>query len=77
VTVCCGIQKRKCSVWKDQEVLWQWKELLTVPVYKNGAVTDCSRLRQLHTECYTAYRVLYSILLSRLSPCADEVIEGY
>ena len=22
VTVCCGMQKCECSVWKDREVLW-------------------------------------------------------
>jgi hypothetical protein len=52
MTVCCGIQKIKCSVWEDQEVLWQWKEPFIVPVYKKVAVTDCSRSYQLRTEFY-------------------------
>lgn len=53
--VCCGIRKLKYSVWKEQEVLWQWKEPLIVPVHKKGAVTDCSHLCQLRTEFYPAY----------------------
>jgi hypothetical protein len=40
MAVCCGIQKLKYSVWKEQEVLWQWKEPVIVPVCKKVAVTD-------------------------------------
>jgi hypothetical protein len=55
MTVCCGIQKVNCSVWEEQEVLWQWKEPFIVPVYKKVALTDCSYSYQLRAEFYPAY----------------------
>jgi hypothetical protein len=33
------------SIWNKEELPEEWKELLTVPIYKNGDKTDCSNYR--------------------------------
>jgi hypothetical protein len=69
-TVCCEIGKLKYSVWKEQEVLWQCKEPVIVPVYKKGAVTDCSHLYQLQTEfkvCKSVHH--YTIQVNQPTRC--------
>jgi hypothetical protein len=51
----------------------QWKELISVPIYKKGNKTDCSNKRGI-SLLSTTYKILSSILLSRLTPQAEEVI---
>jgi hypothetical protein len=44
-----------------------------VPIHKKVDETDCSNYRGI-TLLSTSYKVLSNILLSRITPCADEII---
>jgi hypothetical protein len=44
-----------------------------VPIYKKGDKTDCSNYRGISLFS-TTYKILLSILLSRLTPYAEEII---
>jgi hypothetical protein len=61
------------SVWKKDKLPDQWKESIIVPVHKKGSKTDCSNFHGI-SLLSTSYEILYSILLSRLSPYIDEII---
>jgi len=50
--------------------------LITVPVYKRGDKTDCSNYRGT-SLLPTTYKILSNILLSRLTPSAEEIIGDY
>jgi hypothetical protein len=51
----------------------EWKESIIVPVYKKGDKTDCSsNFRGI--SILSILSILSSILLSRLTPCAQEII---
>jgi hypothetical protein len=49
------------------------KESIIVPTYKKGDKTDCSNYRGMSLLSIT-YKILSSILLSRLTPYAEEII---
>jgi len=49
------------------------KELIIVPIYKKGDKTDCSNYRGV-LLLPTTYKILSNILLSRLTPYAEEII---
>jgi hypothetical protein len=51
----------------------QWKESIIVPIYKKGDKTDCSNYRGI-SLLPTKYKILSNILLSRLTPYAEEII---
>jgi len=53
-----------------------WKESITVPIYKKGDKIDCSNYIGI-SHLSTTYKILFSILLSRLTPYAEEITEGY
>jgi hypothetical protein len=36
------IHKLTCSIWNKEELPQQWKESITVPIYKKGEKTDCN-----------------------------------
>jgi hypothetical protein len=44
-----------------------------VPIYKKGDKTDCSNYRGI-SLLSTTYKILFNILLSRLTPHAEEII---
>jgi len=50
-----------------------WKESVIVPIYKKGDKTDCSYCRGISLLPAT-YKILSIILLSRLTPYAEEII---
>jgi len=50
-----------------------WKESITVPVYKKGDETDCSTYRGI-SLLLTTYKILPNILLSGLTPYAENII---
>ena len=72
-TICCGIHKRIISIWNKEELPDEWKESIIVPIYKKGDKTDCNNYRGI-SVLPTTYKVLSNILLSRLTPYAEEVI---
>ena len=51
----------------------EWKELIIIPIYKKGDKTGCSNYRGIITLA-TTYKILSNILLSRLTPYAEEII---
>jgi hypothetical protein len=51
----------------------EWKESVIVPVYKKGDKTDGSNYRGT-SLLSTTYKILSNILLSRLTPYAEEII---
>jgi len=50
----------------------EWKESIIVPIYKKGDKTDCSNCRGI-SLLPTTYTILSNILLSRLTPYAEEI----
>jgi len=51
----------------------QWKELIILPIYKKGDKRDCSNCKGI-SLLPTTYKILSNILLSRLTPYAEENI---
>ena len=51
----------------------EWKESIIVPIYKTIDKTDCSNYRGISLLPGT-YKILTDILLSRLTPYAEEII---
>jgi hypothetical protein len=49
------------------------KESLIIPIYKKGEKTDCSNYRGI-SLLPTTYKIISNILLSKLTPYAEEVI---
>jgi hypothetical protein len=74
--MCSEIHKPVHSVWNKQASPEQWKESIVVPVYKKGDKTDCSYCRGI-SLLSTTYKTLSNILLSRLTPYAEEIIVGF
>jgi hypothetical protein len=54
------IHKLICSMWNRKELPQQWKESITVPVYKNGYKTDCNNYQGV-SLLSTAYKILSNI----------------
>jgi len=54
-------------------LLEEWKESIIVPLYKKGNKADCSNYRGI-SVLPTMYKILSNILLSRLTPYAEEII---
>ena len=53
-----------------------WKESFTVHIYKKGDKTDCSNYRGISLLLNT-YKMLSNIMLSRLTPYAEEITGDY
>jgi len=51
----------------------EWKEFIIVPIYKKGDKTDCSNFRGI-SLLPTMYRILSNVMLSILTPYAEEII---
>ena len=49
-----------------------WKKLIIVPIYKKGDKTDCNKYKGI-TFLLTVYKILCNILVSRLTPYAEEI----
>jgi hypothetical protein len=73
--ICSEIHKLINSVSNNTELPKQWKESNIVHIYK-GDKTDCSNYRGISLMS-TTYEVLSNILLSRLTPYAEEIIWDY
>jgi len=63
------------TTWNKQELPGEWKELITEPIY-NGDKTEHSNYRGI-SLLPTTYKILSNILLSRLTPYAEETIGGH
>jgi hypothetical protein len=60
-------------IWNKEELPEQWKESIIVSIYKKGDKADCTNYQGL-SLLPTSYKILYNILLSRLTPYVDEII---
>ena len=67
------IHKLINSIWDKEELPVEWKESITVRIYKKGDKTDRSNSRGISLLSAT-YKILSNILLSRLTPYAEEII---
>ena len=72
-TIGYQIHKLIVSVWKKEELPVEWKESIIVPIHKKGDKTDCNNYRG-KSLLPTTYKILSNILLSRLTPYAEEII---
>jgi hypothetical protein len=70
-TSCGEIHKLIISIWDKEELPEEWKESVTVPIHKKEDKTDCNNYGGI-SLLPTMYKVLSSILLSRLIPYAEE-----
>jgi hypothetical protein len=61
------------SIWNKEELSEEWKESVIVSIYKKGDKTDCSNYRGI-SLLPTMYKVLSTILLSRLNLYAEEIV---
>ena len=50
------------SIWNNEELPEEWKELIIVPIYKKGDKIDCSNYRGISLLPAT-YKILSNILL--------------
>ena len=72
-TICLEIHKLITSIWKEEELPEEWKESIIVPIHKKVDKTHCNNYRGI-SLLPTTYKILSNILLSRLVPCAKEII---
>jgi len=72
-TICCEMLKLIISIWNKAELPEEWKESIIVPIYKKVNKTDCINYRGI-SLLPTTCKILSHILLSRLTPYAEEII---
>jgi hypothetical protein len=68
-----AIHKLVNSIWNKEDLPEQWKESIILPVHKKGDKTDCNNYLGI-SLLSTSYKILSTILLSRLSLYIDEII---
>jgi hypothetical protein len=69
-----AIHKLITSIWNKEDLPYQWKESIIVPIHKKGDKADCNNYHRGISSLSTSYKILSNILLSRLSPYIDEII---
>ena len=75
-TIRCAIHKLIISIWNKEELPEEWKGSIIVPIHKEGDKTECNNYRGI-SLLPTTYKILSNILLSRLIPYAEDVIEDH
>ena len=68
--LCIGI------IWNKEELPQEWKESIIVPIHKKDGRMDCNNYREI-SLLSTSYKILSNILLSRMTPYANEIIGEY
>ena len=63
-------------IWNKEELPQEWKESIFVPIHKKGDRMDCNNYRGI-SLLSTSYKILSNILLSRMTPYANEIIGEY
>ena len=71
--ICYEIHKLIIYICKKEELPEEWNRSIIVPIYKKGDKTNSSNYRGTSLLPNT-YKMLYIILLSRLTPYAKEFI---
>jgi len=72
-TILCEIPKLTIPIWNKEKLPEEWKESIIVPIYMKGDKTNCSNYSGI-SLLPTMYKILSSILLSRITPYAEEII---
>ena len=72
-TIHYEIHKLINSIWNKEDLPKGWKESNIVPIYKKVYKTDCSNYRGT-SLLPTLYKIVSNILLTRLTPYAEENI---
>ena len=75
-TIRSEIFKLIISIWNKEKFAEDWKELIRVPIDKKGDNTDISNYRGI-SLLQTTYKILFNILLCRLTPYAEEIIGNH
>ena len=71
--ICYEIHKLINYIWNKEELPEEWKQPIIAPTYKNSDKTDCINYRGI-SRLSTTYKILSNILLSQLTPYAEEII---
>ena len=71
-TIRYEIHKLLNFLWNKEELPEEWKESIIVPICKKDNETDCSNYRGI-SLLPTTYKILSNILLSKLTPYAEEI----
>jgi sorting nexin-29 len=71
-TLCFEIHRLINSIWNNVELPQQWKESITVPIYKKGDTNDCNNYRGI-SLLQTTHKILSNILTSRLMSCVYKI----
>jgi hypothetical protein len=72
MTIQSEIHKLTISIWNKEELPEQWKVSIIVPVCEKGNKTDRSNYQGI-SLLSTMYKILSIILLSRVTPYAQEI----
>jgi len=75
-TIRFNIHKLTNSIWNEEELPEEWKESIILSIHKKGDKTTCSNNREI-SHVSTIHRILPNILLSRLTPYAEEIIRDH
>ena len=70
------IHKHIYSIWNKKDLLEERKESIILPIYKKADKTDCRNYRGISLLSAT-YKILSYILLSRLTPNAEQILEDH
>jgi hypothetical protein len=70
-TIRSEIHKLNC-IWNNEELPEERKDSTIVPIYKKGDKADCRNCRGI-SLLSTAFKILSTILLSSLTPYAEEI----
>jgi len=62
------------STWNKEQLPEQRQDSIIVPIHKKGDKIDCSNFRGT-SLLSTTYKILSNILLSRLTPNAEELLQ--
>jgi hypothetical protein len=71
-TIRCAIHKLIIAISNKEKLPEEWKESIIVPIHKKRDKTDCNNYRGI-SLLPTTYKILSNILLSKLSPYAEEI----
>ena len=72
-TIHCEINKLIISIWNKEELTEDWKESIIIPIYKKGDRKYFNNYKGI-SLLPTTHIILSNILLSWLTPYAEEII---
>ena len=64
------------QIWEDERIPEEWKETITVPIYKNGDRDRCENYRR-KALGNAAYNILANIILEKIKPYIEKITKDY